>query len=197
MRTIVILLAAVGFGVSSLPAKELQVDKTGKNLVKFTSDAKIESFSGITDRIDGYVLWQGEELKPDATLAGSKVYFEVELNSLDTGIGLRNRHMRENYLETDKFPFAHYTGEIIRVDTVGGGAFTISTTGRLFIHGKEQPVTLTGLVSPEGDHYQVQSKFEVKLPDYDIKVPTLMFLKISETIELELNFTLKTAQKTK
>lgn len=197
MRTIVLQLAALIVGVSSLSAREFQIDKAGKNLVKFTSDAKIESFSGVTDRIDGYVLWPGEELRPDVTLAGSKVYFEVELNGLDTGIGMRNRHMRENFLETDKFPYAHYAGEIVRVDTAANGAFTISTAGRLFIHGKEQPATLDGLVSPEGDRYRVQSKFEVKLPDYEIKVPTLMFLKISETIELELDITLKSAQKAK
>jgi polyisoprenoid-binding protein YceI len=197
MRTFIFVLAAVSVGVSSLPARELQIDKAGKNLVKFTSDAKIESFSGVTDRIDGYVLWEGEEIKPDATLASSKVYFEVELNGLDTGIGMRNRHMREIYLETDKFPYAHFTGEIVSVDTAANGAFTISTSGRFFIHGKEQQVTILGLVSPEGDHYRVRSKFEVKLPDYGIKVPTLMFLKISETIELELDFALKGAQKAK
>ena len=197
MRTIIFVMAILSVGVSSLPARELQIDKAGKNLVKFTSDAKIETFSGVTDRIDGYVLWEGEEIRPDATLAGSKVYFEVELNDLDTGIGMRNRHMREIYLETDKFPYAHFTGEIVSVDTAANGAFTIATSGRFFIHGKEQPVTILGLVSPEGDHYRVQSKFEVKLPDYGIKVPTLMFLKISETIELELDFALKGAQKAK
>ena len=197
MRTILFLLAVGLIGVSSLSARELQIDRTAKNLVKFTSDAKIESFSGVTDRIDGYAQWPGDELRPDITLTGSKIYFEVELNGLDTGIGMRNRHMRENFLETDKFPYAHYTGEIVRVDTAANGAFTIATKGKLYIHGKEQPVTISGLVSPQGDHYLVQSKFDVKLPDYDIKVPSLMFLKISETIELELAFTLKGAQKAK
>ncbi len=194
MRKIIILLAAVTIGVSSLTARELQVDKAAKNHVKFTSDAKIESFSGVTDRIDGYVIWSGNDLKPDVSLAGSKVYFEVELNGLDTGIGMRNRHMRENFLETDKYPYAHYTGEIVRVDTASGGAFDITTSGKLFIHGKEQAVTLKVQVSPQGNEYLVHSSFEVKLPDYDIKVPTLMFLKISETIGLELDFTLKDAQ---
>lgn len=197
MRTIVFLLAAASIAISPATARELQVDKTAKNVVKFTSDAKIETFSGVTDRIDGYVLWPGDQLKPDATLAGSKVYFEVELNGLDTGIGLRNRHMREIYLQTDKFPYAHYTGEIVKVDTAANGAFNVTTSGRLLIHGKEQPVTINVLVSPQGNHYRVQSNFAVKLSDYDIEVPTLMFLKISETIQLELDFTVKDAEKTK
>ena len=28
----------------------------------------------------------------------------MDLRTLDTGIGLRNRHLRENYLEVDKAP---------------------------------------------------------------------------------------------
>ena len=197
MRTIIIFLAAVSLVVGTLSAAELQVDKSGKNLVKFTSNAKIETFSGVTDRIDGYVLWPGDALKPDAVVAGNKVYFEVELNGLDTGIGLRNRHMREIYLETDKYPYAHYSGEVVKVDPAANGAYTVTTSGKLFIHGKEQPVTLDGLVTPQGGDYRVQYKFDVKLPDYSIEVPTLMFLKLSEIIQLELDFTLKVTQKSK
>ncbi|MBK9304990.1 MAG: YceI family protein [bacterium] len=35
---------------------------------------------------------------------------DVDLAALDTGIGLRNRHMRENHLETDRFPQAVFRG---------------------------------------------------------------------------------------
>jgi len=198
MRKTFLCIAAFSIGFCSVSAKELQIDKSAKNSVMFTSDAKIESFSGVTDKIDGYAMFQGDELKPDATLTGSKLYFEVELNGLDTGIGMRNRHMREIYLETDKFPYAQFTGEIIKIDTAANHEFTISIAGKLSIHGKDQPVTAVGLVTPQtDDRLTVQTKFEVKLPDYGIKVPTLMFLKISETIKLELDFTLKGVQKGK
>jgi polyisoprenoid-binding protein YceI len=194
-RTILFLLAAVmGVGAPAT-AVELQVDKTQKNLVKFTSDARFESFSGTTDKIDGYVYWPGDDLKPEKVPAESKLYFEVQLNGLDTGIGLRNRHMREEYLETDKFPLARYSGKVGGVDSSGNQVYTVKTSGTLSIHGVDRPVEISGSASPQGDHYRVQSNFEVKLTDYGIKVPSMMFLKLNEIIRIVLDFNIKEARK--
>ncbi len=43
-------------------AAEFQVDKSSKNLVKFISDAPLEDFEGKTDKIDGYIFWDGDDL---------------------------------------------------------------------------------------------------------------------------------------
>ena len=193
-RAILFLLAVMAVGA---PAKavELQVDKIQKNLVKFTSNAQIESFSGTTDKIDGYIYWPGDDQKPETVPAQSKLYFEVQLDGLDTGIGLRNRHMREDYLETDKFPLARYNGTVEKVDSSQRGTYQVTTSGKLSIHGVDRPVMITGLVSPQGDHYRVQSNFEVKLTDYGIKVPSMMFLKLNEVIRIVLDFNVKEVRK--
>lgn len=86
---------------------ELQVDHTKKNLVRFISDAPIENFEGITNNIDGYIYFEQEDFTNN-----SELYFEVDLRTIDTGIGLRNRHMRDNYLETDQYPFTFFSGKI-------------------------------------------------------------------------------------
>ena len=91
----------------------INVDKSAENMVKFISDAPIEDFEGVTSSIDGYLFWEGDDL-----LNQSELYFEVDLNTVDTGIGLRNRHMRENYLHTDKFPKTHFTAKLIKADKV-------------------------------------------------------------------------------
>ncbi len=80
---ILICFLQIGF------AAEYQVDKSQKNLVKFISDAPMEDFEGVTDKIDGYLFFEGDNL-----LQGSEMYFEVDLNSLDTGIGLRLQKAR-------------------------------------------------------------------------------------------------------
>ena len=194
-QTLLILVAAAIVGGAPASGVELQVDKAQKNLVKFTSNARIETFSGITDKIDGYVIWPGDELKPDSVPADNKLYFEVHLDGLDTGIGLRNRHMREEYLETDKYPLARYTGKVGKVDSSQSNAYQVTTSGKLSIHGVDRPVTITGLVSKQGDHFRVQSDFDVKLTDYSIKVPSMMFLKLNEIIRIVLDFNVKEARK--
>jgi polyisoprenoid-binding protein YceI len=165
---------------------EYQVDKEQENLVKFISDAPMEDFEGITDKIDGYIFWEGDDL-----LKKSEMYFEVDLNSLDTGIGLRNRHMRENYLHTDQFPFTHFNGKIIKAEMVKEGEYSVTAEGTMFIHGVEKLITVAGNILATEYGYRIQAKFITALTDYDIEVPQLMFFKIDENMQLELDYFVK------
>lgn len=170
--------------ISFLVAGEYQVDKDKKNLVKFISDAPIEDVEGITDKIDGYFIWEVEDVT-----SKSEIYFEVDLNSLDTGIGLRNRHMRENYLHTDKFPFTHYKGKITGSKRKDDTTYTVVTDGMISIHGIEKPLSVQGTITKTGENgFRIMTTFQVKLSDFNIEIPSIMFYKINETIELVLDF---------
>lgn len=180
----------VSTGISVLHAGEYHVSKDRDNLVKFISDALIEEFEGVTDKIDGYLFWEGEDLT-----AKSDLYFEVDLNTLDTGIGLRNRHMRENYLETETYPFTHFKGKIVQVDTVSNDKFNVRAEGIMFIHGVEQKKSVEAVLIKNNDVIQVQAAFEVKLSDYKIDIPSIMFYKIDEVMRLEMDFFIKQVNK--
>ena len=115
-----------------MQSKEHHVDKSKKNMVKFISDAPVEDFEGTTDNIDGYLFSESGELK------GTDLYFEVDLNTVDTGIGLRNRHMRENYLHTDKYPKTSYTGKIVEVNKIDDKHYKVKADGKFKVHGIEK-----------------------------------------------------------
>lgn len=176
--------------VSLLLAAEYQVNTERKNQVKFISHAPMEDFEGITNKIDGYIFWEGDQLTNQ-----SELYFEVDLNTLDTGIGLRNRHMREKYLETEKFPFTHFAGKLISAEQTGDSTFSVTAEGKMFIHGVENPLTVEGTLQKTGGEFRIASKFQIKLSDYRVKIPKLMFFKIDETMRLELDFYVKKVQK--
>jgi polyisoprenoid-binding protein YceI len=172
------------FAFSLLSAAEYQVDKNKKSQVKFISDAPIEDFEGITDKIDGYLAWESENLTDQ-----SEIYFEVDLNSVDTGIGLRNRHMRENYLHTDKYPYTYFKGKITSSQRLDDSTFTVSAAGTIFIHGIEKPLSVQGTVKrSEENIYRINTNFQVKLSDFNIEIPSIMFYKIDETMKLVLDF---------
>lgn len=180
---------------AAVPARaiEYNVDTAAANRVRFVSEAPIETFEGVTRRIDGYVAWKGDSLTPGGSYEGSQVYLEVELDALDTGIGLRNRHMRENYLETDRYPYASYQGRIVAVDSAEGGALSVKSMGKLAIHGVKRDLEIACVVTPAGGGYRIQGAFEVRLPDFGIAIPSLMFLKINETVDLDLDFHVRPA----
>ncbi|MFQ5536845.1 MAG: YceI family protein [Gemmatimonadota bacterium] len=182
-------------------AQEFQVDLDAANVVRFISRASIEEFEGVTDRIDGYVYLPG--VGPDGTLplgepSESELYFEVDLASLDTGIGLRNRHMRDNYLEVEKFPYATYEARILSVAEGSGGSgregYRVISQGDLSIHGVTRRVRIPCDTEPEdASGFAVRCAFQVLLSDYEIEIPRVMFLKLANEIRLEVEMHLRPA----
>ncbi|MBR9975172.1 MAG: YceI family protein, partial [Bacteroidetes bacterium] len=130
-------------------------------------------------------IHEGEQLS-----AGSELYFEVDLRTLDTGIGLRNRHMREDYLHTDKYPYAKYSGKVTNAWKSAKGT-EVMVSGSMDIHGKKKALDVRGIINPASNGIRIKTDFEVKLTDHNIEVPQLMFVKISEVMKLELEFQLK------
>lgn len=183
-----LLLAAVALKPGESLAQEYHVDRSRDNRVVFISHAPFDDFEGVTDLIDGYVYWEGDGLTEGSDYSNSELYFEVELDDLDTGLRLRNRQMRNNYLETDEYPYATYSAVIQRVERTGDAEYTVHASGSFGIHGVERPVELSCIVNPDRDGYRVRCGFEVILSDYNIERPSLMFLKLSETIRLELDY---------
>lgn len=177
--TLIIVLSLFAF------SSEFHVDKEKDNKVKFISDAPIEKFEGVSNSIDGYLL--GEDSDPSN---GSELYFEVDLNTLKTGIGLRDRHMRENYLETDKHPLTHFTGKVVEA-TKNGSSWDVIVEGDFFVHGKAVKKTIRGKMSKSGSGFKVVSTFTVPISEHNIDVPSLMFKKIDENMELQVEFYLK------
>jgi polyisoprenoid-binding protein YceI len=186
---------AIFAGAAPGSAQEFQVDQARDRLVRFISRASIEEFDGVTDRIDGYVLLDGARLGPESGGDDTEFYLEVDLASLDTGIGLRNRHMRDNYLEVGKFPFATFAGHIVRTEPTSSGDFRVTASGGLTIHGVTRPRELTCRVTPADGAYRAVCDFEVLLTDHQIEIPKIMFLKLANEIRLELNFTVTAANR--
>jgi polyisoprenoid-binding protein YceI len=184
--------------VVSMPAaaQEYHVDRTASNLVRFVSKAPLDEFEGVTDRIDGYVLLRGDGLDRPAAPGQTEIYFEVELAGLDTGIGLRNRHMRDRYLDVEAFPHATFRGTAQRVERLSPGEYRILARGTMAIHGVERPLTPECAVGQVESRMRVRCEFVIGLADFDIEIPKLMFMKISEEVRIELDYWLRPAQPT-
>ncbi len=186
--TLALLFISLGF-FSPLQASEWHVDDTVTRQATFVSDAPFESFDGVTEKLDGYAQWHGEDFT-----AQSEFYFEVDLNAIDTGIGLRNRHMQQNYLETDRFPLAQYEGRVVAVRPQEAGPRALELEGRFSVHGVTQDLRVTADVVWIENRYHVHSRFNIRLNDYAIKIPAIMFYKINELVEVRVDFYLKAAE---
>ena len=116
----------------------------------------------------------------------------VDLRTLDTGIGLRNDHLREKYLEVDKG--AGYDKAVLSdIDLKGlnpdapqgKGSFT----GSLTLHGVKKTVTGPVEVKKTGSGLRVKASFPVNLPDYNIPEPRYLGVGVKNTVQVEVTFT--------
>jgi len=194
-RTALVLVACLLPPAVPTPAgaQEFVVDIDADNVVRFISRAPTEEFAGVTDRIDGYVRLDGGGLREVDDPEGSELYFEVDLASLDTGIRRRNRHMRDNYLEVEKYPYATFRGGVDRIRTDGPGRFRVVASGTFGVHGVERPLTVECRVDGAAPPLRVGCAFGLQLSDFDIEIPRIMFLKLSNDIRVELDFYLTAA----
>jgi polyisoprenoid-binding protein YceI len=169
-------------------AQELNVDLQASNVVRFISKAPLDEFEGITDRIDGYTLLGGAGLDGAANAEHTEIYFEVDLASLDTGIGLRNRHMRDRYLEIESYPYAAFRGAIQTVELVSPNLYRVVSSGTMTLHGVERPLTPECRVRATSSRTRVRCEFSLLLSDFEIEIPRLMFMKINDEVRIVLDY---------
>lgn len=127
--------------------------------------------------------------------AGNQQAFEgtlaVDLRTLDTGIGLRNDHLRRNYLEVDNGPAfaAAMLSDIVLRDLdpdapEGRGSFT----GSLTLHGMTRTVAGSVDIRRAGAGLRVKARFPVRLPDYQIPKPRYLGIGVDDTVRVEVAF---------
>lgn len=191
--TVAMVVVALHGDANYVIGQEFHVDLGADNTVLFISHAAIEVVEGRTKQIDGYVVFDGEGLAPGKPSGPTGFYLEVDLASLDTGLGLRNRHMRNRYLEVEEFRYAFFEGTIQEVEEVSDELLRVWGIGAMEIHGVSRNLRIPCDLSARGDGYQVECSFEVLLSDFDISIPRIMFLKLANEIQLELDFSVRLA----
>jgi polyisoprenoid-binding protein YceI len=156
-----------------LPA---QVFETQTGDILFLSEAPLETIKGRSSDLVGQV-----------NLEENILDFYVDMNTFKTGIKLRDEHLRENYIETDKFPFAEFYGKIIVPDdardlleVAAKDSATVKVRGDFSIHGVTNTLETEGKVLVSEKEFHLRTTFIIRLEDYDIPVPQIVFYKLSQ-----------------
>jgi polyisoprenoid-binding protein YceI len=108
--------------------------------------------------------------------------FEIQLDALETGIDLRNRHMKENYLKTAEFPTATLKLDEISLpaEWAAGQDLTTDFKGQLTLKG--QTKAIDGKLQLKGADLSTEAQFTVKLSDFGIDVPKYMGVTVADLV---------------
>ena len=155
--------------------------------VYLESKAKLEFFDATGKDIIGSF-----EFDPANPSAGATGILRFDLRTLKTGIDLRDEHMRERHLQTEKYPHCYY--ELISVtgmpeNLTSDSVYKASGNGWFYIRGvkRELPCEISFMQISSGK-YAVTATFAVKLDDFDIPRPKAVFMKLAEIIEVSTSF---------
>jgi polyisoprenoid-binding protein YceI len=142
------------------------------------------SFEGRTGSIAGTLSAAPD--KP-AAFAGA---LSVDLRTLDTGIGLRDDHMRNEYLEVGKGEgFASAVLSDIEVANIGANGGKGRFTGTLLLHGVRKPVSGQADIRREGTSVRVDAGFPVTLADYGIREPRYLGVGVKDVVQVKVSLT--------
>jgi polyisoprenoid-binding protein YceI len=117
--------------------------------------------------------------------------FAVDLRTLDTGISLRNEHLRKTYLEVDKGPgYDQATVSEIELKGVNIDAPPAkgSFAGSLTLHGTKKRVTGSVDVRPADGGLRINAAFPVNLSDYGISEPRYLGIGVKNTVQVQVAF---------
>jgi polyisoprenoid-binding protein YceI len=120
---------------------------------------------------------------------------EFELKELNTGIETRDKHMKEKYLEVEKYPVTTLDIQSMKLPitmselaTAAPSTFEIPFTGELELHGAKHPVSgKIKLENQKGKPLQVEASFPIKITDYKIEIPSYAGIKIAEDVVVTVN----------
>lgn len=111
----------------------------------------------------------------------------VDLRTLKTGIGLRDRHLRDNYLEVANGPdFEKATIEDIQIEKLDGKT---TFNGTLVLHGERRPVTGSATLERRDGGYTVQAEFPVRVSEYKIAKPTYLGIGVQDEVRIKVALT--------
>jgi len=154
---------------------------TKSGTIKFISKAQLELIQASSDKLQGLL---------DPTT--NQFAFLVDLKSFQGfNSGLQRQHFNENYMESEKFPVAKFSGKVIeQIDYTQNGVSEVRAKGELDIHGQKQVRIIKSKITVNGNQISIEAQFLIPLSDHNITIPKIVNQKIATEIEVAVNATL-------
>ena len=170
MKKIMIFVALVLLGTTANAQKYFTRDAKVKfDATATTSPEKIEGMSSsgtcVLDVATGNMQWA------------------VLIKGFQFEKYLMQEHFNENYMESDQFPKATFSGKITNLSEINfskDGTYNAVVSGQITVHGVTKDFTGNGALTVSGGKIKLNAGFSLLLSDYKIAIPSLVSDKIAK-----------------
>lgn len=153
---------------------------TNKGQVSFFSDAPLEDINALNKASAAIINADNNEIA-----------VQMRITDFEFPNKLMQEHFNENYLESEKYPTAVFKGKIKEsIDFKTSGTYAATAEGTMTIHGVTKSVSIPGTIVSVGNQLKLDFKFPIKLEDYNVDIPTIVFNKIAEVVDVTGSMTL-------
>ena len=162
--------------------EQVDIFHISKANIVFTSDAPMELIKAGSTELKGLIE------------TGKKQFaFSVKIKSFKGfNTAFQKDHFNENYLESDKFPDANFSGKIIEdVDFSKNNILTVRAKGLLTVHGVAKERIIKSEMTIKNGIVSIKANFTVLLADHNIPIPKVVHEKLASEIKVEVSSELK------
>lgn len=180
-----VLWTVTGIAISFNGHAQTAMYSTNGGVTVFSSDTPLENI-------------RAENKKSQAILNTTTGEIAVRMNMKDFDFPnkLMQEHFNENYIESDKYPTATFSGKMDKtIDYSKEGETDISASGKFTVHGVTKTRTIAGKIKITNGKITLKSGFQVALSDHKIEVPQIVFVKIAQNIQVQTEFVLAPLKK--
>ena len=123
-------------------------------------------FDPATGKIDGEIVF-------DAT-------------SGQSGNGSRDRKMHKDVLESVRYPDIAFRPDRVEGGVAASGTSSVQVHGMFAIHGAEHEITVPVEVKLEPEHWSASAHFLVPYAKWGMKNPSILFLRVGDSVDIDL-----------
>lgn len=170
-----LLIVALAAGVQLLHAQTKYFTKEGK--VSFYSKAPMENIEAHNTK--GVSIFD---------LSTGQIEFSVLLKGFEFEKAKMQEHFNENYVESDTYPKAVFAGTIKNLPALSkNGVYNVPISGNLTLHGVTKPQNAQAVFTVINGSISAVSDFTIQVADYNIKIPSLVAEKVSNTVKIVIS----------
>jgi polyisoprenoid-binding protein YceI len=110
----------------------------------------------------------------------------IEADSGESGNGARDKRMKKEVLETDKYPEVRLKVAKLEGPVTTTGSSNVQMLGQLMIHGTSHEVSIPLQITLAGAEFTCNGKFAIPFVAWGMKDPSNFLFKVDKTVGIEL-----------
>lgn len=126
-------------------------------------------------------------------LVSGQIAFSVPIHDFQFKRTLMQEHFNENYLESEKYPKATFTGQLLNnvqvFKQLPSATQTVEAEGNLTMHGVTHKVLVTGTLQLRDGKLVLFAYFNLAPADFAIDIPLLVREHIAKSVSVRINLT--------